>query len=192
MLDANGKFHIIPHDANETFGAAMMMGFPGGRPGGPGGGPPGGGRPGGPGGGPPGGGPPGGPGGGGGPGRGPGGMGVELDPLIGLDDAAKPLRGKLLAVPALRAKYLAHVRAIATDWLDWDKLGPIVAQYRAVIDKELEADTRKLMSYPAYLRAVGDEVKGETPKGRQPLSLKDFAAKRRKYLLDYPAIKKLD
>ena len=33
-LDPSGKFHIIPHDANETFGAAMMMGFPGG-PGGP-------------------------------------------------------------------------------------------------------------------------------------------------------------
>ena len=203
-LDASGKFHIIPHDANETFGAAMMMGFPGGpgRPGGPGGGGPG--APGGPGGGGagPGGRAPGGPGGpgggaagqgpGAGPGRGPGGVGVGLDPLIGLDDAAKPLRGKLLAVPALRAKYLAHVRTIATDWLDWEKLGPVVAQYRAVLDKELEADTRKLMSYPAYLRAVGDEVKGETPKGRQPMSLKDFAAKRRKYLLEYPEIKKLD
>ncbi len=183
VLDAKRKFHIIPHDANETFGAAMMMGFPGRRPGGPGGGPPGG--PGAPGGG-------GRPGGGAGPGRGPGGGGVELDPLIGLDDAAKPLRGKLLAVPALRAKYLAHVRTIATDWLDWEKLGPVVAQYRAVLDKELEADTRKLMSYPTYLRAVGDEVKGEAPKGRQAMSLKDFAAKRRKYLLDYPEIKKLD
>jgi spore coat protein CotH len=49
---------------------------------------------------------PGGPGGGpGGPGGGPGGMGggrgVELDPLVGLDDTRKPLRSKLLAVPAL-------------------------------------------------------------------------------------------
>jgi CotH kinase protein/EF hand len=186
-LDASNKFHIIPHDANETFGAAMMMGFPGGfgRPGGAPGGPPGG-APGGPGGGQ---GRPGGP---GGPGRGPGGMGVELDPLIGLDDAAKPLRSKLLAVPALRAKYLEHVRTIATDWLDWDKLGPVVAQYRAVIDKEVEADTRKLMSHPAYLRAVGEEVKGEAPRGRPEISLKDFAAKRRKYLLEYAEIKKLD
>ena len=39
-----------------------------------------------------------------------GGRGVELDPLVGLDDARKPLRSKLLAVPALKAKYLANVQ----------------------------------------------------------------------------------
>lgn len=184
-LDAKGKFHIIPHDANETFGNAMMMGFgrggPGGRPGGPGGGPPTGG--------------PGRQGGGGGPGGPPGfggpGMGVELDPLIGLDDTSKPLRSKLLAVPSLRKAYLEHVRTIATDWLDWEKLGPVVASYRAVIDPEIEADTRKLMSNDAYHRAVGDEVKGEAPRGRPSLSLREFAEKRRKYLLDRAEIKGL-
>ena len=121
-----GKFHILPHDTNETFG-------PGGRgPGGPGGS--------------------GGPGGPAAPvglaeagpadlvdsarrlgcrrwarrvGPGSGGpvvrrpwrsrgfmMGGDatLDLLIGLDDASKPLRSKLLAVPALRAKYLAYTQ----------------------------------------------------------------------------------
>ena len=47
-----------------------------------------------------------------GPGRGRGGRGMfggasaELDPLVGLDDTTKPLRSKLLAVPALRERYL--------------------------------------------------------------------------------------
>ena len=189
-LDSSGKFHILPHDTNETFGAAMMMGFfrggGGGRPGGPGGGPPGaGGPPGGPGQGP--GGRPGGPGGMGGG----GGVGLELDPLIGLDDPAKPLRSKLLAVPALRAKYLAHVRTIARDWLAWEKLNPVVAKYRAVIDDEVAADTRKLMSNDAYKRAVGEEVKGEAPRGRPSTSLREFAEKRGKFLLNHPEIKKL-
>ncbi|MDB5351012.1 MAG: cotH [Planctomycetota bacterium] len=171
FLDPKGVFHILPHDANETFGPAMMMGPGFGGPGGRGG-------PGGPG------RPP------GGPGR-PGNAGFDLDPLIGLNDSAKPLRSKLLAVPALRARYLDHVRTIARDWLDWEKLGPIVAQYRAVLDKELEADTRKLMTHDAYLRSVGEEVKGDAPRGRATANLRKFAEGRRKYLLENPEIKKL-
>ena len=42
-----------------------------------------------------------------------GGASAELDPLVGLDDATKPLRSKLLAVPALRERYLSYVRDIA-------------------------------------------------------------------------------
>ncbi len=187
-LDSSGKFHILPHDSNETFGAAMMMGFfrgpgagGGGRPGGPGGGPPGAGGPGqGPG------RPP-----GGGPGGRPGGIGLELDPLIGLDDASKPLRSKLLAVPSLRAKYLARVRTIARDWLAWEKLGPVVASYRSVIDEEVLADTRKLMSNDAYKRAVGDDIKGEVPRGRPTTSIREFAEKRGRFLLSHPEIKQL-
>ncbi len=152
--DAKGKFHMIPHDANETFQAAMGFG-----PGGPGfggrgrGGP--GGRP-GPGGGGPGGGPgPGGPG-GRAAGGGPRPSGIEIDPLIGLDDARKPLRSRLLAVPSLKARYLDHVRAIAEKWLDWNTLGPVVAQYRALIEKDVESDTRKLSSLAAFQKAVAD------------------------------------
>ena len=71
--------------------------------------------------------------------RAPGGRGgflpdvtAELDPLIGLDDASKPLRSRLLAVPALRAKYLGYVRDIAERWLDWKVMGPMAKQYQAV------------------------------------------------------------
>ena len=53
-----------------------------------------------------------------------GGGGPDLDPLVGIDDATKPLRSKLLAVPALRERYLAYVRDIAQKWLDWNTLGP--------------------------------------------------------------------
>ena len=56
--------------------------------------------------------------------------GPTLDPLVGLDDVSKPLRSKLLAVPALRAKYLALVRDIADRWLDWNRIGPLVSSIR--------------------------------------------------------------
>jgi len=162
--DSRGLFHVIPHDANETFQPPMGPGFGmmGGRPGGgprPAGGPP------------------------------P--AGVDLDPLIGLDDARKPLRSKLLAVPALRDRYLRHVAEIADRWLDWGQLGPIVARYRTLIGPEVEADTRKLSSAEAFARSVADApAAAENPpgRGRTMPSLREFADRRRKYLLDYPGI----
>jgi spore coat protein CotH len=153
------------------------FGLPMGSPGGPGG------RPGGPGGGR------------GGPG-GPGGMprvnGVELDPLVGLDDAHKPLRSKILAVPALKERYLRHVRTLAEESLDWKKLGPVVAQYRALIEKEVEADTRKLDSFAEFQNLTADTVSAERAaprRGPPQMSLRAFADQRRKYLLDLPAVK---
>jgi hypothetical protein len=125
------------------------------------------------------------------PSAGPRPSGVQLDPLIGLDDARQPLRSRLLAVPHLRKRYLEHVRTIAADWLDWRKLKPIVDQYRALIEKEVELDTRKLTSFAAFRRSLGDAGSaGAAPQGGRPtLSLEAFAVQRRKYLLDYPEIK---
>ncbi len=125
------------------------------------------------------------------PGAGRAGGGVELDPLIGLNDSTKPLRSRLLAVPTLKTKYLKHVRTIAEDSLDWNKLGPVVAKYEKLISKELAADTKKLTSFAAFEQTVSSSG---TPKaeGRRPqLSLKQFADQRRAYLLNYPEIKNL-
>ena len=61
----------------------------------------------------------GGPGGGRGGGSGPGGFGggqsiegVKLDPLIAATNSSKPLISKLLAVPALRTRYLGYIHDI--------------------------------------------------------------------------------
>jgi hypothetical protein len=167
-LDPKGVFHVFPHDTNETF--APSGGGPGGR-GGFGGPPPDGrGRPGGPDG--PGGFGPGGPGRGGRGGFMMGGS-ATLDPLTGLDDATKPLRSKLLAVPALRAKYLAYCRQIATKWLDWKTLGPIVTQAQAMIAADVKTDTRKLTTYEEFEASAQD--------------LKTFADTRRALIMNYAA-----
>jgi CotH kinase protein len=133
--------------------------------------------------GPPGFGPPGfGPGGFGPPG-GAGRGGVDLDPLVGLDGDRMPLRSKLLAVPALKARYLEYVRQIAQDSLDWNKLGPVVAEYRALIADAVQRDTRKLSTFEAFERATADEpAKGDRTNERE-ISLRTFADKRRAYLL---------
>lgn len=154
-LDASGRFHIIPHDINEAMMAGGRGG--GGMPPPPGGMPPRGGMP------------PDGMPGRGGRGGGPGAGSVTLDPLVAVNDPSKPLISKLLAVPTLRAKYLAYVRDIATTWLDWKTLGPVVERYTALIRADVEADTRKVSSTEAFASSLA--------------GLKAFADGRRAHLL---------
>jgi hypothetical protein len=89
-------------------------------------------------------------GGGGGRGGFGGGGGVRLDPLTGLNDSSKPLRSRLLAVPALREKYLGYVREIAGNWLNWENVESLLAGYRELIGPDVERDTRKLYSTEAF------------------------------------------
>ncbi|MBL9141472.1 MAG: CotH kinase family protein, partial [Phycisphaerae bacterium] len=166
--DPAGVFHIVPHDMNEGF-KTRLMGPPGGR--GRRGGPPG--APGAPD-APPGAPniqPPGVPVGGAGPGSG-GTSATTLDPLVGLTDEAKPLRSKLLAVPALRERYMKYVRQLAESSLDWKNLGKVVAANRALIMQAVEDDTRKLNSADDFRKATGENG-----------SLREFADQRRAFLL---------
>jgi hypothetical protein len=119
--------------------------------------------------------------------KGPGGgKGLyNLDPLVGMNDTRGPLRSKLLAVPSLRTKYLKYMHTIATDSLDWKKLGPVVAGYRTLIEKEVELDTRKLSSLAEFKASVSDDA------GTSRFSLRAFADGRRAFLLNHAEIKKL-
>jgi hypothetical protein len=132
---------------------------------------------------------------GGGPGGGPGQQtnasrikGVELDPLYAANDSNKPLISKLLAVPSLRARYLAHVRDIAEKWLDWKNLGPIAERYHALIAEDVKADTRKLDSTEDFFKALTEDTGsgGFGPPGGGTIGLKNFADQRRQYLLGRP------
>ena len=126
-----------------------------------------------------------------GPAFGPPPQGVDLDPLIGLDDPRKPLRSRLLAVPSLKARYLEHVKIIAAE-LDWKKLGPVVAQYRALIEKEVEVDTRKLTSLAEFKRAIADAPEPAAKSAGRGLGmgLRAFSDQRSAFLLNYREDKK--
>lgn len=189
--DPDGKFHVLPHDMNEAFRAGGHGGPPGGgRRGRRGGGPPGGF------GGPPGGGPPrgpgaerGGPGGPpqGGPGGGPprGGGGVELDPLVGLDQERMPLRSKLLSNPKWQRQYLENLRTIANT-LKWKNLAPQVQQVRSLLVKEVQLDTRKLFTTQEFGKATSN-----AKPAADSTSLRAFAEKRSAFLLKHKKIQAL-
>jgi Ca2+-binding EF-hand superfamily protein len=205
-LDKQDRFHVIPHDMNEAFHGAHESG-PGGFRGPPGFGPPNGfGRPDGF--GPPAGfGPP--PGREVPPGvdepngdneeggviveqprrpRGRGGFGppnegsIDLDPLVNDDNPRMPLRAKVLAVPRLRQQYLRNVRTIA-EQMSWEKVGPVVRQLRELIEAEIQADTKKLSTFDAFVEATRDESADS--------GLRHFLEGRRKYLLEHEEISAL-
>jgi hypothetical protein len=120
-----------------------------------------------------------GPGGRGGPGGGgPGHGGVDLDPLVGLDNERMPLRSRLLSVPTLQKRYLQYVNQIVNDSLIWDKLGPVVEDYRDLIEPSVKADTRKLTTYEGFVAATRSELDESDTR----MSLKKFALERSKYL----------
>ena len=106
-----------------------------------------------------------------------GGRGPVLDPLVAVSDPGKPLRSKLLAVPALREKYLGYVRDIATKWLDWNALMPIVEPTHGLIAADVKSDTRKLYDFVGFQAGVA--ASGNP--------LKSFIDARRAFLLQATA-----
>lgn len=68
----------------------------------------------------------------------------------GADNSNRPLVQKLLAVPHLRLRYLAHVRTLLEEWLDWSKLEPVARALQNLIAAEVEADSKKLYSTSSF------------------------------------------
>ncbi len=101
-----------------------------------------------------------------------GGGGPQLDPLVGITDPGKPLRSKLLAVPALRPKYLGYVRDIAEKWLDWNAIAPFLTAAHKMIADEVRLDTRKLYDVDGFEAALANTG-----------SLRTFVERRREFLL---------
>ena len=110
-----------------------------------------------------------------------------MDPLYAAKDANKPLLSKLLAVPALRAKYLGYERDIAEKWLDWNRLGPIAQGYHDLIAEYVKKDTRKLESTEGFEKSLLESVKssGGPFGGGSTIGIKEFADQRRTYLMNY-------
>lgn len=113
--------------------------------------------------------------------------GVKLDPLQAASDENKPLISKLLAVPALRERYLGHVRSIAGKSLDWQKLGPLAERLHQLIADDVRSDGRKLDSSEAFEKSLTQDVAGSGfgPGGGGSMGLKNFADQRRAFLLGY-------
>jgi hypothetical protein len=101
---------------------------------------------------------------------------------VAAEDSGKPLLSKLLSVPSLRARYLGYVRDMAERWLDWNKLGPVAAEYHSLIAEDVKNDTRKLDSLEEFENSLAASGSGR--------SLRVFVEQRRAYLLSNPDVQK--
>ncbi len=70
------------------------------------------------------------------------------------DDPVVPLMSRLMAVPQYRQRYLAHVRTILDSFFTEEGLSAKIDAYRALIETEVTADTRKLYTTQAFTSGI--------------------------------------
>lgn len=99
---------------------------------------------------------------------------LRRSPVEGENNENRPVISRLLAVPELRQRYLARVRTIVEESLDWDVLAPKIEAYRALIGDEVRADAKKLYS--------NEEFEGS------PATFGNFVRQRREFLLSHPEV----
>ncbi|MFB3042224.1 MAG: CotH kinase family protein, partial [Candidatus Poribacteria bacterium] len=113
-----------------------------------------------------------------------------ISPVVHEYDETRPVIRRLLAIPHLRARYLAHIRTIVDEWLDWSVLAPIIKEYQSFIDAEVKIDDKKLYSYEAFATShTKDQERGGRGGGITP-SFKRFVEERREFLLNHEEINK--
>ena len=112
--------------------------------------------------------------------------GVALSPLHGMGEESKPLL-RLLENQALQARYLAHVKTIAQDWLNWDKTGPVIESYKNLIQAGIKKGTKRESSFEDFLASITRNSEGGGPGGGAP-GLKPFIEDRGEFLLNHPLL----
>ena len=70
------------------------------------------------------------------------------------DDPLVPLMYRLMAVPQYRQRYLAHVRAILDTFFKEEALSAKIDAYRALIENDVKADTKKLYTTQAFTSGI--------------------------------------
>ncbi len=70
------------------------------------------------------------------------------------DDPVVPVMYRLMAVPQYRQRYLAHVRTILDSFFTEEGLSTKIDAYRALIENEVKADTKKLYTTQAFTSGI--------------------------------------
>lgn len=79
---------------------------------------------------------------------------TNWDPFYHVDDSRYPLLCKLLTVPSIRQRFLAHYRTILEETYNPDYIGPMIDTYAAKIDSAIKADPKKRMTYDEFRTGV--------------------------------------
>ena len=93
---------------------------------------------------------------------------ISWSPFYNQSNANYPLLNKLLGIPSIRQRYLAHMRTLISEELDSATALTKLDQFRTFIDTMVQNDPKKLYSYSQFTTEVND--------------LKNFVINRRNYL----------
>lgn len=104
-------------------------------------------------------------------------MNVNWSPFYNEQKVNYPLLNRLLAVPAFRQRYLAHLRTILDDLFNESKVNNLIDQYDALIRSTVFADTKKITSNNAYVNELN--------------VLKNFIRNRKNALMQNPEVSAL-
>lgn len=86
-----------------------------------------------------------------------------------------PLINRLLSNPNLKQRYLAHVRTIINNYLEVSYIETLLNKYKALIEKEVAADSKKIYSITQFQNSIND--------------IRNFTQARRNSLLATPMLK---
>ena len=90
---------------------------------------------------------------------------TALDPLVAINAPDKPLYSKVLAVPKYRDQFIANLKTLARESLNWSELGPLVDSQAKLIGPIVKTETRSLTTYERFQAAVGLTDIGDTDGG---------------------------
>lgn len=82
------------------------------------------------------------------------GMNLSWSPFYNANDFNYPLMNRLFAVPALRQRYLAHLRTVIADCMDATAVGALIDDYLVMVDTIVQNDPKKLMTYAQFTSGV--------------------------------------
>ena len=102
---------------------------------------------------------------------------VSLSPVQGTGNANRPVISRLLAIPELRQRYLAHMRTALEESVNPAVLAPVIEQYRALTLDAILKDTKKNYTMATYTNDVA--------------ALKTFIQKRHTFLTNHAELRAL-
>ncbi|MBT5925382.1 MAG: hypothetical protein HOH33_02055 [Verrucomicrobia bacterium] len=114
---------------------------------------------------------------------------TRFDPFFQADNPYFQLVHRVLNIPRLRERYLAHVRVLIEDWLQWEEvLEPKVTELQQRIQPMVKASTNLIHPYGQFTQNVGFDWQYTT--NTIVPGLKSFTERRLEFLTTHPDIKR--
>lgn len=79
---------------------------------------------------------------------------VNWDIFMNENNVNYPLLNRLLSIPTIRQRYLAHVRTILDEEMNLEEVFALIDGYTALIDASVNADPKKLITYQDFTSGV--------------------------------------